>query len=105
MPIDFKSSLDVESRLSASQAQKLLKQILNKSEHYVSIRKHCLEEMKSDNLTSVDIINVLHGGRIYDEPELEKGTYRYRVETDKILVVIAFSKPNFIRCVTAWRKS
>ncbi|MCP5464761.1 MAG: DUF4258 domain-containing protein [Deltaproteobacteria bacterium] len=105
MKIDLKSTIDIESSLRAGQANKVLKQILNQGEsHYIVFSKHCRKEMSDDNLTSVDIINVLQGGRIIDDPELEKGTYRYRVETPNIIVVIAFCKPHMIRCVTAWRK-
>ena len=40
----------------------------------------------------------------YTDAEMQKGTWRYRVETNKVIVVIAFRASNYIRIVTAWRK-
>ena len=60
--------------------------------------------MKKRNLTSVDIVNVLRVGRIMSPPEFEKDSWRYRVETNSIIVVIVFRRPNHLVVVTAWRK-
>lgn len=105
MKIDISSKIEVTSKLHRTQARKLLSQILNQgTAHKISFSKHCREELKNDNLTTVDVLNVLKAGLIKTEPEFEKGTYRYRVETERIVVVISFMQPDFIRCVTAWRK-
>lgn len=106
MTVDVKLSLNLESRMSPNQARKRLSEILNVSgPNHVTFSKHSRDEMKKDSLTAVDVVNVLKGGHIYKDPELENGTYRYRVETERMLVVIVFVNPDFIRCVTAWRKS
>lgn len=105
MNIDVISRTDIELKLSPTQARKILSEILNRADiSKITFSGHCRKEMTVDSLTTVDIFNVLKAGRIYDEPEWVHETYRYRVETDKIIVVIAFGKPSFIRCVTAWRK-
>lgn len=105
MTIDKTSKLDVTSRLGRTQAKKLLAEILNRSgSNKISFSKHCLEELKNDDLTTVDVFNVLKAGQIYKDPEFIDGAYRYRVETNNMLVVISFLSPDFIRCITAWRK-
>jgi len=102
--VDFKSSIDILSRLNRVQARKLLSEILNADTNAISLSKHCRKELAHDNLTTVDLLNVLKAGLIYTDPELVNGTYRYRVETEKIIVVITFMHQNCIRCITAWRK-
>lgn len=105
MKIDKTHKLDVTSRLNPNQARKWLTEALHSSgTRIVRITAHCFEEMQEDSLTEFEIYGVLKHGRIYNYPELEKGTYRYRVETSKIVVIVAFHEPNWVRCVTAWRK-
>lgn len=50
-----------------------------------------------------DAFNVLKAGKILNDPDYENGSFRYRVQTNKITVVIVFKKPNHIFIVTAWR--
>ncbi|MBZ5637307.1 MAG: hypothetical protein LAO51_00970 [Acidobacteriia bacterium] len=64
---------------------------------------HELDEMEKDGLTMVDCTNVLRGG--WEEPaELERGTWRYRVRTARICVVVAFRSDSKLAIVTAWRE-
>lgn len=58
--------------------------------------------MTKDNLTMVDVANVLRGG-VVDPAESEKGTWRYRVRTARIAVIVAFRSETELRVVTAWR--
>ncbi len=102
--VDFKSFIDVTSRLSPGQARKILPELLNKNPNFVSFTKHSLQEMQVDYLKTGDILNVFRGGKIYEDPEFENGSYRYRVQTSKITVVIAFRSPQSVIVVTAWRK-
>lgn len=105
MNIDVTSRMDIESKLSPNQARKILTEILNRAgTSKITFSRHCRDEMKKDSLTTVDVFNVLKAGLIYEEPEWTRGTYRYRVETDRIIVVIAFSQSHYVRCITAWRK-
>lgn len=105
MDIDVTSRFDIELKLGPNQARKILTEILNRAgTSKITFSRHCREEMKDDSLTTVDVFNVLKAGRVYDDPEWVHETYRYRVETDTIIVVIAFGHPSYVRCITAWRK-
>lgn len=68
----------------------------------VSFSSHALEEMADDDLTTVDCVNVLRGG-IVEPGELERGSWRYRVRTARICVVVAFRPDEELVVVTAWR--
>lgn len=58
--------------------------------------------MLADDLTTVDCENVLRGG-VVRPGEYEHGTWRYRVETSRVTVVVAFRSESEIVIVTAWR--
>lgn len=89
MGIDITSKLDVTSRLDRTQARKLLSEILNKGgEKKILFTEHCRQELRNDNMTFFDVFNVLTAGQIYMDAELINETYRYRIETGKMLVVI-----------------
>jgi hypothetical protein len=102
--IDKTSSVDIESKLNKIQAKKLLGEFFKKNPNSVSFTNHAQKQMAKRDLTSTDVINVLRAGKIYNEPEYENGTYRYRVETTRIMVIFAFRSPNKIVIVSAWRK-
>lgn len=68
------------------------------------LSRHAKEELAKDRLTVVDARNVLRAGKILEEPELENGTWRYRVQTAQIVVVLAFVSESKLKIVTAWRK-
>jgi hypothetical protein len=55
-----------------------------------------------DDLSNVDVTNVLRGG-VVEPPEFENGSWRYRVRTLKIAVIVAFRTESELRVVTAWR--
>src|SRR5262245_29145995 len=63
---------------------------------------HALDEMKQDDLSTVDCVNVLRGG-VVQPPDLERGTWRYRVLTNRICVVVALRSDEELVVVTAWR--
>jgi len=102
--VDLKSVIDVTSRLSNTRARKLLAEIFNVNPNFISYTKHAFEQMSEDDLKTGDILNVLKAGKIYNDPEFENGSYRYRVETRNIVVVIAFRKRNYVVVITTWRK-
>lgn len=68
----------------------------------VSFSRHAREEMGKDALEAADCVNVLRGGN-FQPPELISGTWRYRVVTRQICVVIAIPDNETVRVVTAWR--
>lgn len=68
----------------------------------VVFSRHALEEMAKDNLTAIDCTNVLRGG-VAEPGEFENGSWRYRLRTNQIFVVIAFRSEGKLVIVTAWR--
>jgi hypothetical protein len=86
--------------LDPTQARQLIRHIV--SSGTVSFSKHAFEEMAKDDLTTVDCINVLRGG-VVEPPEWEQRTWRYRVRTNRIYVVIAFRSETHLVVVTTWR--
>jgi hypothetical protein len=68
----------------------------------VRFSKHSLNEMSKDGLTTPDVVSILRSG-IVDAPELERGTWRYRVRTREAYVVVAFRSELSLVVVTAWR--
>ncbi len=73
--------------LKRDEAKKLVRRLLDHGRFVVA--SHARIERDKDNLTDVDIVNVLRGG-VVDEPEWENGGWRYRVRTLKITVVVTF---------------
>ena len=63
--------------------------------------RHAKDEMLKDAMTTLDCENVLRAG-VVQAPELEKGTWRYRVETARMAVVIAFRSEIELVVITAW---
>ncbi len=86
--------------LETAAARRLIRHILEAGT--VRFSEHALAEMVQDDLTTVDCVNVLRGGLI-EPPELERGTWRYRVKTNRICVVVAFRSEHELVVITAWR--
>jgi hypothetical protein len=86
--------------LGPPEARRLIREILASGE--VVSSGHAAREMGKDDLTMVDCVNVLRGG-IVDPGELEHGSWRYRVHTQRIWVVVAFRSEKRLVIVTAWR--
>jgi hypothetical protein len=98
------SIIDIESRLNRTQAKKILGEFFRANPNSVSFTSHAQKQMLERDLTSIDVVNVLRAGKIYGDPEVENGSFRYRIETTRIMVVFAFRSPDKIVIVTAWRK-
>ena len=90
----------MDEPLAPEAARLLIRDILKRGRFTYS--KHAKEEMLDDDLTTVDCENVLRGG-VVRPGEYEHGTWRYRVETNKVTVVIAFRSKQELVVVTAWR--
>lgn len=72
--------------------------------------RHAKDRMLQRRLTTLDLENVVEGGRIDQEGEQEGGRWTYRIETHRMAVVVAFrcdgdGLPAELVVVTAWRKS
>jgi hypothetical protein len=96
----YKSRPIVDEPLTAQAAKNLIRKILLDSDAVMS--NHALKEMKKDQLIVGDVLNVVRGG-IVDEPEFENGSWRYRVRTNKIVVVVCFRSETELHVVTCWR--
>lgn len=92
----------LDEPLDPPAARPLIRSIL--SDGSVSFSRHALEEIENDALSEVDVTNVLRGGTV-DPAEFENGSWRYRVRTQRIGVVIAFRSETSLVVVTAWRFS
>lgn len=92
--------LGVVEPLTPVAAKALIKTILEKGT--VTFSSHARAEMKKDKLDEVDVVNVLRGG-VVEPGEYENGSWRYRVRTPKIVVVVAFRSEAELVVVTAWR--
>jgi hypothetical protein len=86
--------------LDPTRARQLIRNIIAAGE--VRFSGHALEEMAKDNLTTVDCTNVLRAG-VVEPPEFERETWRYRVRTNRIYVVVTFRSETQLVVVTAWR--
>lgn len=98
------STTDVTRRLAQNAARKLLSEILSSPTGRIGFSSHARDEMRDDDLTEVDVVNVLRGGRILEPAEQVGGTWRYRVHTDLICVVVAFRSTSAATVVTTFRK-
>ncbi|MDP2599905.1 MAG: DUF4258 domain-containing protein [Deltaproteobacteria bacterium] len=112
--IDFKSIIDImlhhdyrAKRLDKNQARKRVSAIAREHPKNIRFSRHALEEMLDDDLITADILNVIKSSssKILGEAELENGSYRYRLETNNIMVVVSFDSEDSLVVVTAWRKN
>ena len=81
-------------------AKRLISEILERGE--LRLSGHARDELANDDMDIADVRNVLLGGNVR-EPEREGGAWRYRVETQKFCVVIAFRDRSNMVIITAWR--
>ncbi len=86
--------------LDPGEAKRLIRNILSGGS--VAFSRHANEEMAKDDLSPVDVTNVLRGG-VVDPAEFENGSWRYRSRTARIAVIVAFRSDTELRVVTAWR--
>ncbi|WP_152622233.1 DUF4258 domain-containing protein [Archangium violaceum] len=91
------STQDPSKQLDANAARKRISLLLRNGQ--LTYTRH-----SKDDLTEVDVTNVLRGGHITEPAENEKGTWRYRVHTNTIWVVVAFRGETELVVVTVWRK-
>ncbi|MBC7834371.1 MAG: DUF4258 domain-containing protein [Phycisphaerales bacterium] len=90
----------MDEPLAPEAAKQLLRSILLSGVFTYS--RHAKDEMLADDLTTVDCENVLRGG-IVRPGDYENGSWRYRVETSRVTVVVAFRSEFELVVVTAWR--
>ncbi len=93
--------------LKATDVRKLIRRLLDEGKFVPpGARSHARKEMEKDRLTDVDAVNVLRGGTVR-EGEFENGSWRHRVETQRIVFVVTFDPdpekmPTAEESVTSW---
>lgn len=97
------------SRISREEARKLIAKILQDYPASVLWTKHGQERLLERSLTSDDVFNVLvspHARVLEDGEANDKGIYSYRLQTNKLIVVVSFSSDGKqLSIVTAMRKT
>lgn len=88
--------------LGQSDAKRLIQEIVSNGS--VTMSGHAQQEMRKDDLAATDVLNLLRGG-VVEPAEFENGSWRYRVRTARMCVVVAFRSETELRVVTAWRVS
>ncbi len=97
-------ALDKEP-LQPAQARKLLSQILNAgTAGTVSPTGYFQKRLAERNIGMEDATNVLRRGRMYEQAELENGSWRYRVHHGGTCVVLQFETENKVTLITTWTK-
>ena len=86
--------------LGEHEAERLIRAIIKTGK--VAWTEHVIKQMATRNLTTVDCVNVMRAGSV-EPPEYESGSWRYRVSTARITVVVAFRSETELAVVTAWR--
>ena len=86
--------------LSPANAKPLIRAILDGGVYVFS--RHAGLEMAKDDLAPADCLNALRAGNVRPA-EYEGTSWRYRVQTYHITVVIAFRSSNELVVITAWR--
>jgi len=87
--------------LTPDAARALIRSILREGQ--VARSQHAADEMLADGLTLVDCVNVLGAGAVTEPADFINGSWRYRVSTRRITVVVAFRSEQELVIVTTWR--
>ena len=94
-------------RLDRNEARKRISYIVSKAPSSVIISEHARSEAAKDGMASTDIQNVLisPAAKILGNGEFERGSFRYRFETEFMMVVVAFWEDGEgLNVVTTWDK-
>lgn len=94
-------------RIDRNKARKMVARIAQMGPERAEFSHHARIEMAKDGLLEADIREVLKSplAQIWSEGEYERGSFRYRLETRFIMVVISFtSSGEDLVVVTVWNK-
>ena len=86
--------------LDTGTARKLLRDVL--ASGFLRFSGHAKQEMATDHLTTQDALNVLRAG-VVEPSEFENGSWRHRVKTNRICVVVTLPSETEAVVITAWR--
>ena len=105
MTVDLRSGREeklLDEPLDPATARSLVRSIL--AEGTYRFTRHAEKRMEERNMTHTDCLNVLRGGVVRGEyTTFENGTWRYRVETPAMAVVVAFRSETSLVVVTPMR--
>ena len=90
----------LQEPLSPPRARAALRSILEIGR--ITFSSHALEEMTKDDIAQAQAIAVIRAGVIHPA-ELERGSWRYRIQAANTFVVITFRSEVWSVVVTAWR--
>ena len=99
-PVDYKTD-----RLNRNEARKRIAEIVTKHPNRVHFTAHALKALADDGLTTADAWNVLKSpsSKIFDEGELKDGSWRYRLCTTNMVVIVAFEPDGYgLNVITCW---
>lgn len=100
-PLDFKCI-----KLNSTEALKNIRRLAKAGS--VAFSGHAMQRLRQRDLTTSDVMNVLQtsDSRVMGEGEFEDGSYRYRVATRMIIVVVAFNNEGtLLNIVSTMRRS
>lgn len=84
-----------------AQARQIIRPILDSG--VLSFSKHARQRMAERDIKEVDCVNVLRAG--WPEPgEYENGSWRYRVQTQRMCCVVAVPDIHRVVVISVWRK-
>ena len=86
--------------LGPDAAKRLLREILATGR--VMFSNHALDEMEQEAIAQTDVIRVLRSGTV-EPAEFERGSWRYRVRSQRLYAVATFRSDSEAVVVTAWR--
>ena len=86
--------------LDTGTVRRLLRNILTSG--FLRFSAHAKKEMVKDHLTNQDALNVLRAG-VVEPSEFENGSWRHRVKTNRICVVVTLPSETEAVVITAWR--
>ena len=86
--------------LTQAEARKLMREIV--ATGTVSFSQHAIDELTKDKLTQADAVNAIKAGAV-EPAEFERGSWRYRVHTVRVWVVVVFRSLTQLVVVTAWK--
>jgi Domain of unknown function (DUF4258) len=87
-------------QVDVPKARKLLREILVSGT--LTYSGHAKKELAKDKLTTQDVVNVLRAG-VVEPSEFERGSWRHRVKTNTMCVVVVLVSEREAVVVTAWR--
>ena len=87
--------------LNAHDATRLIHTIAREGD--VGWSHHGREQMQARTMTAGDCLNVMRSGVVTEPADLISGTWRYRIHTQRMSVVVAFRTDTELTVVTAWR--